>query len=279
MDGELGTIEFIAQRPLGVEVLQGHVDAAAALGRDFPSPRLDIIANGPSAWEAPVRDLKSVMVLNGALGLCLGYGRVPEYFAACDPQAHVADFLDLQAPLETTYLLASQCHPRVFDRLRLHDFRVFHLDDGAVLPPGASPWRHGSSITLTVLLNAWRLGFSDLHIWGWDCCAIDGQHHSHGSALPTGMALRTLEHRTEPGGPTLRTFTTTNTWAYEAQQAVFAVDEMRRFGCSVTVYGDGLVRHTLDFHASLPQESPECLSAPSPMEPTSSSPPHAISSR
>lgn len=253
MDSELGLVQFIEQRPLEVTTLQGHVDSACALGlpEAFPHRRLDIITNGPSAALTPWNMCGPTMALNGALDLFTERGWEPTYFAACDPQELVTEFL-VNAPFHTTFLLASQCHPSVFRRLQNRRVLLWHLLDGPVLPPHTPFVRHGSSITLTALHLARLLGYNDLHVWGWDCCVdpLTLTHHAaaHGDFR---AELRALEHRTSLDGEPTRSFLTTNTWAFEAQQAVFMVEELRRFGVTTTVHGPGLVRHTLDFLTSL----------------------------
>lgn len=280
MTDELGLLEFVIQRPLGADVLQRHVDYACARGlREANVPgRLDIIANGPSASKVMWSQVGKVMVLNGALDLCLRHWGHPDYWAGIDPQELVVDFLD-NIPYEgITYLVASQCHPAVFERLRGQDVRLLHILDGVTLPEGANPIPTGTSVTLTMLMNAPRLtGCWDIHVWGWDCCMDGPLHHASGpSALPLGMELRELHHVERDTNKILRTFTTCATWAHEAQQSIHAVQFLRNLGASVTVHGDGLVRHTLDFHASL--EPSTCPYALCPMGPTKSNLPEGTSS-
>lgn len=238
---------FISVRPLEEPTLQRNVDHCMARGLEdhFAFRRLDIIANGPSASLAPFKTLGASMALNGALGLCLDHSVEPTYWAACDPQPLVTDFLT-DLPWSTTYLVASQCDPVVFDRLAECEVWPFDVADGPSFPSTSDPIMHGSSITLTSLQLATRLGYRDLHVWGWDCCILDGEHHANGSALPQG--LEPVEFRPDPSGPCLASFLTTPSWEHEVQQAGHQiVPILRSNGVRVTVHGPGFVAHYLDF--------------------------------
>src|SRR5882757_3181008 len=86
---------------------------------------LNIVASGPSAAKAdfegigvgfsgPVLAAQPVLAVNGALKVLLDRGIIPHWWAACDPQALVADFLPDIPPVSTTYLVAAACDPAVF---------------------------------------------------------------------------------------------------------------------------------------------------------------------
>lgn len=242
--------QFVAKRPLLVSQVQANIDHACGLGlpEAVVRRRLDIIANGPSAGKVPWDALQTSMALNGALDLCNEVGHIPTYWAACDPQALVADFLHA-APDSTIYLLSSQCHPDVFARLAGHAHtRLWHVADETIIPGAPHIQRHGSSITLTALMLAPALGFLDVHVWGWDCCVDPFSFAHHASGGSTYPLLEQLDFRPEEDGPILRSFITSASWVYEAQQAEFVIQDLHHHGVTVTVHGSGLVAHTLAFH-------------------------------
>jgi len=218
---------------------------ARGLGEAFFPRRLDILANGPSAGDFPWDTRSTVLALNGAMDLCVQHHRPPEYWAACDPQPLVADFLTF-TPRYTEYLVASKCHASVFDRLRPHRPLVWHVEDYP-LPDDVWGVPTASTITLMAAQFAPRMGFWDLHFWGWDCCVMEDRHHASGEAFVNGK-VRELQFRPSEDGPVLRSFLTTDGLAYEAQQAVhIIIPLLRRLGARVTIHGDGLVAHLLDF--------------------------------
>ena len=136
---------FDTQTPADAERIGAQVRRALARGLpdadDGPIETLTVIANGPSAldWPGWSGGAKGpVIALNGALRLFVAHGMAPDFWAACDPQEIVARFLEV-APAATRYLVASKCHPAVFEAL--HDWRKFQ-------------------------------------VWGWDGCFLNGLDHA-----------------------------------------------------------------------------------------------------
>lgn len=229
------------------EQLSTQVAHASCLGFEEAIPRkyLTIIASGPSARDGHWDTRGDTMALNSALSLMLARDFPPTFWAACDPQELVVDFLK-ETPLGITYFVASKCHPAVLERLRSRDTRLFHVGDS---PGPMVPVRYGSSITLTALHLARLLGYTDIDVYGWDCCIIDGSHHAQdGSwAKPT----ITMNIRAAPEKPILSSFITTVEWAGEVEQALGHIKELRDWGVNVHVHGPGMLRAAIDFMSSL----------------------------
>lgn len=193
--------------------------------RDHP---ISLVASGPSARAAPLDGV--TMAVNGSLGLFTAQGQQPTFWAGCDPQAHMADFLR-DPPPDTIYLVASKCHPSVFKALRGRRVRLWHIDD----VPG-HPWAipTATTISLTGLSLLRRLGYRDIDVYGWDCCYIDGLDH----ALPQ---IHQGDNVTVEVGE--RKFLTTGTWALEAQEAVLQLSDA---DMRVKVHGPGMCAAILD---------------------------------
>lgn len=185
---------------------------------------VDIIANGPSARLAPLNGF--TVALNGAMGLFREKGIAPIFWAGCDPQPLMADFLR-GAPLLTTYLVASKCDRSVFNALARHDVRLWHIDDSPGVPWGVPT---ATSITLVALSLLRRMGYREFRVWGWDGCYLDGLDH----AIP--QAHRGEDVTVEVNG---RPFHTTTTWAVEAQDAV---NQLSDADYTVHIEGDGMVK-------------------------------------
>jgi hypothetical protein len=208
--------------PVEPAALRRNVEAALARGLpELTEPlgarqhRLRVVATGPSARLPEFRyALSGVMpslAVNGALDLFDGVA--PEFWAACDPQAKVADFLR-DPPHGTTYLVASHCDPAVFDALRGRRVLVWHLLSDAyrdLLGDRACVYQL-ATITLCSLFGLGDLlGFSRYETFGWDGCFFGAAHHANDQAPPTDPILLN-----EVGEAR---FATTTSWLYEAEIA------------------------------------------------------------
>ncbi|MDE1145705.1 MAG: DUF115 domain-containing protein [Azospirillaceae bacterium] len=232
-------VDFIAELPLSGDAIRAHI--RHALGLALPEVAAGslagqaamLVANGPSAHQAPLgpgRDRVSV-ALNGALGLFTARGLAPDYFVACDPQSLVADFLRA-LPARTTYLIASRCHPSVFDALRDRRVLLWHLDEDEAISEIGDRARIGAGLSVTnaALMLFHHMGARCLDIWGLDCSATaDGVHHAGpGSIRGPYQPIRVGD----------RLFQSTPVWAAEAQQFLL---HLHTIDADVTVNGDGML--------------------------------------
>ncbi len=241
-------VEFDLRFPVGGEEIRRNVEHALSLGlpdllaQPARGERLSILANGPTALDANLGG--PILSLNGSLQLFRNTCRAPTWWAACDPQEMVADFL-LDAPMETTYLVASKCHPRVFEALKGRNVLLWHINEEAgdyfPLVAHRNPVMVAPTITLCAFGIGELLGFSRFQTWGWDACYMGGLNH----AAPQ-------EHNTNGNcdlevGP--RTFRTTAAWMHEAGQASDIIEAWPR---DLIVHGDGMIGAILRFHGLLP---------------------------
>lgn len=210
---------------------------------------LTVIANGPSARHVNLANIKGpTLALNGSIRLFIEQNVSPTYWAACDPQALVADFLPNYPPLETVYFVAGKCHPSVLEKLKHRVVRLWHVGDHKT----EDRWHIASSASVTItacwLMN--RLGYTDFEFWGWDGCFMDGRHHAVGdedfSAVPS-VKLNyggKIEDGKMVGG---REFSTTRTWAAEAKAADQFFQLVEYFDIGIKINGDGMFAHAQQF--------------------------------
>lgn len=242
-------IEFAIKTPLTHAIVEAQVQLA--LIRNLPEadgadlPTIDIVANGPSAAEAPIGGMDISVALNGALGLFTAQGLAPTYWAACDPQAMVADFL-AEAPAGTCYLVASKCHPSVFDRLKDRDVKVWHIDDYPA--SGRRQVSSAVSITLTAMGLFARLGYRRFRVWGWDGCFRGTQHHAGGYQDAPAAETITLDIGD-------RSFETTPTWAAEAKDAERQLAWFEWMGIETEIMGDGMIKAFIEFGLRSPSQT------------------------
>lgn len=236
-----GEVIFDVRTPLDDGALMDHVRHALGLElpdlRDFEYPWTDdltVVASGPSALRAPLTG--KTLALNGAIKVFTDAGKAPTYWAGCDPQELMADFLT-DAPRETIYLVASKCHPKVFETLAAQGCQVvlWHVGDEATkgVLEDRFPVACACSITICSFELMARIGFRHFHIWGWDGCLMDGS----GYANPQLWA--SPEVTIEIGS---LSFASTHTWGLEAQDAVYALS---RFPFPIHVHGGGMTGEML----------------------------------
>lgn len=244
-----GTIipDFDIHIPVNDETCRAQI--SANISRNLPEAvpkglrrKLSIIANGPSARDANLVNLSGkTLALNGGIKLFLDQGLSPNYWACCDPQPLVADFLPDNPPADTTYLVASKCHSSIFDKLKGNDVRLWHLMDHPA--NGLERIALASSVTLSAVWLMHRLGFTDFEFWGWDGCFLDGRHHAIGDAdWSTKPVLHINYGGSEKDGEIVggKNFATTRTWAAEAQGAEQFFALANYLGIGVKINGDGM---------------------------------------
>jgi hypothetical protein len=240
-----GEIEFVLNTPATDEQLAANVAHALSLGLKSTQQRkrLIVVANGPSARLAPFDTDLPTLALNGALRQFVERDLAPTYFAACDPQPLVADFLR-NAPKSTTYLIASKCHPDVFKTLLDQGIKpiLWHVADVDIPAHVRAPLC--CSITLCA---SWEMrlayGFTDLDYYGFDACYLYDEHHAGDARLP-GPTDITLNFGGQIVGEEIvggRTFETNHTWAAEAEFAQQYFQLARYLDTNVTIHGDGMM--------------------------------------
>jgi hypothetical protein len=202
-------VQFDVQTGFDDDELRNRVDDNLKRGlpmveeRPAHDGKISVYANGPSAKDVPL--YYPSVALNGALKL----HRMWYYWIACDPQELVADFLGNGRAVN--YLLASKCHPVVFDALDAEMVDVWHVGDCSTDHLDAPKVPTAVSITICSLGLLYSMGYRDITVYGWDCCYIDGHDH----AVP--QAHDTTKDITVTVGE--QDFHTTTTWACEVEDA------------------------------------------------------------
>ncbi len=245
------TVVFDVHTPVDDGTIAENIAHALSLGLPEadpgPNKRLTVIANGPGALQAPLEG--PTLALNGALRLFHNSGRSPTYWAVCDPQEKVADFIPDNPPKDTTYLVASKCHPSVFAKLKDRHVRLWHINDHEI-PEGLNKIHVASSVTLVVLpLMRRAFNYRQFDIYGWDACYEEVapgviRHHASDLSIPDypdeTLTLTVGATQHEDGSFTGgRAFRTSRTWALEGRDAMI---QLTYADYSFTIHGDGMIR-------------------------------------
>ncbi len=165
--------------------IKGRFEPTDALLSDDP---VAIVAYGPSlqdTWPL-LKDFKAVITCSGSHKFLLNRGITPTYHVESDPRIHKADMLGAPSQ-ETTYLVASICHPRYFDTLEGYKVKLWHIlfEEPAVyslVPKGDWILTGGNTVGPRAIKIARLLGFVNLHLFGFDG---SGKHAGeHGNPVP-----------------------------------------------------------------------------------------------
>ena len=212
-----------------------------------------IIGGGPSV-EFHVEHLERLYA-NGAvlftiermLPWCLAHGLAPDYVVIMDASDDVIEALHTLSPI-SQYLVATQCQPAVFDKLRGLDVSIFNTPQRGVKM--ADLWhKHnrqrvtqvnaGGSVTLCAMSLAMTLGSRQLHVFGFDCHVTDGAYAT-GIA---GVGEQPSTFSVSAVGQDRRYLTNAAYLAF-AQQFFKLMELARRCELieTVQIYGDSLVK-------------------------------------
>lgn len=144
-------------------------------------------------WHARQKKTRIVSV-NNAWRTLVEHGITPNAHVILDARQENAEFVK-GAPKTTRFLLASQCHPDVFDALEGYEVAVWHcaFGDNDLLWEVLDPWKDskpiilvpgGSTVGLRTMWLAAFSGFRKIHMYGVDSSyAASGKHHAYPQAL------------------------------------------------------------------------------------------------
>src|SRR5437899_9034177 len=221
-----------------IKLSTARIKARIQPAKEKRTDPIAIVCFGPSladTWEE-VKQFKYVMSMSGSHKFLLERGIVPTWHCEVDPRPHKTDLMGQPHP-EVEYLLASACHPKVFDHLEGYKVTLWHVfsnEEEAIrtLPPGEWALTGGSGVGLRALVLARFLGFTDFHIFGMDGC--EGKTGKHAAAHP--MQAKSASPCVYNGV----TYMTTPAFLECARETWHELDQLP--GCVATFYGEGLVQ-------------------------------------
>jgi hypothetical protein len=203
---------------------------------------ISVCGFGPSLADT-WREIKGrVMTTSGAHDFLIGKGVIPKYHVETDPREHKVNFVRNSHP-DVTYLINSQCHPKMFEMLLAAGRRVlmwhgFTDDDAEAqialmesLEPGARLMAGGTNAGMRAIVAARELGYTRFYLHGMDCC-YRGEEQWAG------------EHFTKKCYPVKievegRVFETSEQMMQSTDDFFNTLHMLS--GCSFKIYGDGLL--------------------------------------
>ena len=187
-----------------------------------------IVGSGPTIKETHKELVGDVIAINSAIGYLLDNGIVPIFGLLWDGTEIVEQFA--RPHPDITYLVASRCHPKVFERLKDCKVIVWHaggdhdIIDVMLRPEVVAKMKEpqplilgGSAGVTRTIYVASVLGYTDIHIYGADSCySAEGDTHIRGSLVPEKDVLITLGDGSD-GSPALW-FRTTPEWCAQVNE-------------------------------------------------------------
>lgn len=145
-----------------------------------------IVGGGPSLHDT-MGDLHKhddVMVCGSAHDFLIQNHIRPKWTVLCDPDPIIIKYIKYASPY-TTYLVASQCHPSVFEYLQSRKCRISlwhagqNIEQEKLFGENKIVIRGGCTVGLRAIPIAINFGYSLIHLFGFDNCLIDGGKTSH----------------------------------------------------------------------------------------------------
>lgn len=194
-----------------------------------------IVGAGPTIKETHKELVGDVIAINSTISYLLDQGIVPKFGLLWDGTEVVEKFA--RPHPDIIYLVASRCHPKVFERLKDCKVVVWHAaGDHNILDVMTEPETQrkmkipqplicgGSAGVTRTIYVASILGYTDMHLFGADSCySNEGATHVNGSVVPEKDILVALGNG-DVGVPSIW-FRTTPEWCAQVNEyrAIYAL--------------------------------------------------------
>lgn len=215
-----------------------------------------IVCGGPSlarsipAIKAHKQRGAIIITVNNTMRYLMERGIKPDAHVMLDARQENAQFLDVKekggkTPPDVRYLIASQCHPDVFDALKERWTVVWHniapgLEE--VFAPyinGPKPMLlvpGGGTVGLRAISLAWMSGYSKIHVYGMDGSYEGDKHHAYPQALndvnnPVEVQL----------GHEGKRYRSTRWMVRQASEAKDAIQKLEAHNIRLSFHGNGLI--------------------------------------
>lgn len=239
-------IKFIHGVNTSEEQVRANVEWA--LAREVPKMTdrpCVIVGGGPSLSERSWHLVDTFLLCRDATAFCLNnawreYQKnldvEPDYIVIMDAREDNANFAECLE--DATWLIASQCHMKLFQALfdADQDVRLWHVAGSEVVEEEGLRGIPGGGTVLSRTINiAVEMGFRDIVMAGVDSSHSDGKHHAYDQPLNDGEKTINVE---TPAGTK---FTTTAELAEQANTVMNQMLTLERTGVTFEIIGDGLL--------------------------------------
>ena len=195
------------------ETLFAHMDAAIARGlpqvkqaEPIKTGSVILVASAPSV-RGQVELIKKmqaagspIVAIKGAHDWLIAQGVIPDYALAIDPQEHRIAFYKPHKAVH--YMIASQCHPAMFDNLVGYQVSIWHpyVKKGQNRPKNSMLIGGGTTSGLRAISLFYVLGYRQFELFGFDSCNTGEMLRVNGERLKDGDEL--VDVQIDPEGET-----------------------------------------------------------------------------
>lgn len=217
-----------------------------------------MVCGGPSLNEFTdeIQQLRSggmpMITTNGTYNWAIDQGMRPSMQLVIDAREFNKRFVR-PVVADCKYVIASQCHPAVFEGLPQDRTYIWHVSSSEGDIPDLLdelyeiwfPCPGGSTVTLRGLCLLRMLGFHKIHMYGFDSCHLNGEHHAYEQPENSYNSDRTIP--VSVGGRVFQC----DPWMF--CQAKEWMQMVKMFGDEIdlNVKGDGLIAHIIKTGATL----------------------------
>ena len=195
------------------DILFANMDAAIARGypqvteaHPAKTGAILLVASAPSVKGQLelIKKMKAagspIVAIKGAHDWLIENGVTPDYALAIDPQEHRIAFYKPQPSVH--YMIASQCHPAMFDNLDGYQVTLWHpyVKKGQDRPKKSMLIGGGTTSGLRAISLFYVLGYRQFELFGFDSCNDGELLRVNGDGLKDGDKL--IEVKIDPDGET-----------------------------------------------------------------------------
>lgn len=178
-----------------------------------------------------------IFAMNGSFKYLKESGIYPNYHVMLDARPENAEFID-----DGAGLYASQCDPLVFEKAV--NPTIWHtMECSSVVPDEGVFIGFGSTVGLKSIALAHALGYRKIHLYGYDSCYSQGNHHAYEQSLNDGERIIDVQVGD-------RLFKCAPWMATQADEFTLFIPELLKIGCEISVQGTGLIPYIAKLMAS-----------------------------
>ena len=192
-----GQMRFDSHHNTEDSVREGNIRATLARGyvrfnelmNTATGGTVSIVGSGPSLARTYKDIVGDIMTCNSAHDFLISKGIIPKYAMFWDANPIIAKFAQNPHP-DVTYLVASRCHPDLFNALAGHRIIVFHalggepVEESLVSLNLMEPMVAGGSAGVTRATHlAGAMGYTEQHLFGVDSSYEEDATHVQESVI------------------------------------------------------------------------------------------------